>query len=199
MRLHELTKEHRPAKRVGRGMGSGRGKTAGRGTKGQKSRADHHRLPAQFEGGQMPLTQRLPKLRGFRNPRQRWASLSVDRLARLDGSAVDLASVQAAGLADRHARYLKIIGPGARAGTSFKLTQKLKVTAAAVTVSARQIIEAAGGTVKVVSPVKPAKATGEAAEASDEAVRRSAANSHGGRPRQRTASVADTKKPEPTP
>ncbi len=161
MRLHELTKESRPAKRVGRGMGSGRGKTAGRGTKGQKSRTGHHRLPAYFEGGQMPLTQRLPKLRGFRNPRQRWASLPVDRLARLDGSVVDLESVQAAGLADRQARRLKIIGPGARAGQSFKLAQKLQVAAAAVTDSARQIIEAAGGTVQITPPVKPAgKTTG---------------------------------------
>lgn len=162
MRLHELTKEHRPAKRVGRGMGSGRGKTAGRGTKGQKSRTGHHMLPAQFEGGQMPLTQRLPKLRGFRNPRQRWASLPVDRLGQLGGATVDLAAAQAAGLAGRQARHLKIIGPSARAGKSFTLEQKLTVTAAAITASARKIIETAGGTVKVVEPVKPVKATGEA-------------------------------------
>ncbi len=97
----------------------------------------------------MPLTQRLPKLRGFRNPRQRWAGVPVDRLTRVEGAKVDLAALQAAGLAERSDRYVKIVGPGARAGASFKLDRKLSVTAAAVTGSAKKIIEAAGGSVTV--------------------------------------------------
>lgn len=164
MRLHELTRDSRPAKRVGRGMGSGHGKTAGRGTKGQKSRSGHHMMPAYFEGGQMPLTQRLPKLRGFRNPRQRWASLPVDRLAKQSEKTVDLSTLQAAGVAGRAARYLKIVGPSGRAGKSFKLEQKLTVTATAVTDSARKVIEAAGGTVKIVERVIPAKKAAKKAD-----------------------------------
>lgn len=159
MRLHELTRDSRPAKRVGRGMGSGHGKTAGRGTKGQKSRSGHHMMPAYFEGGQMPLTQRLPKLRGFHNPRKRWASLPVDRLTQVSEQAIDLGVLQAASLAGREARYLKIVGPSGRAGKAFKLEQKLTVTATAVTDSARTVIEAAGGTVKIVERVVPVKAS----------------------------------------
>jgi large subunit ribosomal protein L15 len=155
MRLHELTRDSKPAKRVGRGMGSGRGKTSGRGVKGQKSRSGHHMMPAYFEGGQMPLTQRLPKLRGFRNPRQRWASFPVDRLKQVSGTTINLETLQKAGLAGRADRYVKIVGPSARAGKSFKLEGKFSVTVAAITKSAQKVIEAAGGTVKVEGgPIK---------------------------------------------
>lgn len=148
-----LKPERGTRKRVGRGPGSGRGKTAGRGTKGQKSRSGHHMMPAYFEGGQMPLTQRLPKLRGFRNPNPTWTSVPVDRLAKASGS-VDLAKLQKAGAVPRLARRLKIVGPSIRAGKSFKLEHKLSVKADAVTASAEKIITAAGGTV-TVPPASP--------------------------------------------
>lgn len=159
MRLHELSRDSRPAKRVGRGMGSGRGKTAGRGQKGQKSRSGHHMMPAYFEGGQMPLTQRLPKLRGFRNPRQRWVGIPVDRLGQVEGTTIDLATLQAAGLAERSDRYVKIVGPSARAGKTYKPDRKLSVVAAAITDSAKKAIEGAGGTVKIEGGPAPSKAT----------------------------------------
>src|SRR5688572_28418029 len=109
MRLHELTKTATPRKRVGRGEGSGLGKTAGRGHKGQKSRAGHHYMPAHFEGGQMPLTQRLPKLRGFRGPSSdRWAVVTTQQLERLGLAKFDLAAAREAGLAGRGQRCLKV-------------------------------------------------------------------------------------------
>lgn len=150
MRL-ALQRESGTRKRVGRGAGSGRGKTAGRGTKGQKARSGHHTMPAYFEGGQMPLTQRLPKLRGFRNPNPIWASVPVDRLAQASGT-VDLASLQKNRAVPRTARRLKIVGPGIRAGKSFKLESKISVKADAVTNSAEKIITAAGGTITVPNP-----------------------------------------------
>jgi large subunit ribosomal protein L15 len=148
IRLHTLTPDRQRKKRVGRGPASGSGKTAGRGTKGQKSRSGHHLVPARFEGGQMPLTQRLPILRGFRNPRQVWASLPVDRLAKLSGARADLASLKEAGLVDDKSRHLKIIGPSVRAGKSFKLGKKVSVEADLVTASAEKVIKASAGTVK---------------------------------------------------
>lgn len=154
MRL-ALKPEESSRKRVGRGPGSGRGKTAGRGTKGQKSRSGHHMMPAYFEGGQMPLTQRLPKLRGFRQPNPTWASVPVDRLAKVSGT-VDLATLQKAGAVPRAARRLKIVGPSIRAGKSFTLEAKLSVKADAVTASADKIITAAGGTVTVPKADAPA-------------------------------------------
>lgn len=152
MRLQTLKSERTSRKRVGRGPGSGRGKTAGRGTKGQKSRSGHHTMPAYFEGGQMPLTQRIPKLRGFRNPNPTWASLPVDRLARTSGTSVDLASLQEAGLIPRAARRLKVVGPSIRAGKTFKLDRKVSVKADAITASAQKAITAGGGSVSVPKP-----------------------------------------------
>lgn len=127
-------------------MGTGTGKTAGRGTKGQKSRSGHHMMPARFEGGQMPLTQRIPKLRGFRNPvGHKVAGISTTQLAALGGKKVDLESLQAAGLVSRQARSVKIV-----AGT--KPTTAYAVTVDAVTAGAKKLIESAGGTVKVTNP-----------------------------------------------
>lgn len=152
MNLHTLKPASGGRQRVGRGPGSGKGKTAGRGTKGQKSRSGHHYLPARFEGGQMPLTQRLPKLRGFRNPvADRWATVTTDQLAALKTtSAITLATLQAKSVVPRKARYLKVIGGG-------KLSAKLKVEADRASAGAQKVIVAAGGTVKVAeAPKAPA-------------------------------------------
>ena len=151
MRLHELTKTSTGRKRVGRGHGSGTGKTAGRGHKGQKSRAGHHYLPAHFEGGQMPLTQRIPKLRGFRGPSaDRWAVVSLAQLVRAGLTKVDLAAAKQAKLAPRHARYLKVIG-------NDKLTAKLTITAERASQGAQQAVQAAGGKLTLTAVPEPEK------------------------------------------
>jgi len=124
--------------RVGRGEGS-KGKTAGRGTKGTKAR---YQVPANFEGGQMPLHMRLPKLRGFKNPfRVEYQVVNLDRLTALypDGGAVDVDGLVAKG-AVRKDRPVKVLGTG-------EINVKVQVSAHAFSASARDKITAAGGTV----------------------------------------------------
>lgn len=129
----------RPRKRVGRGVGSGRGKTAGRGHKGQKSRAGgYHKVG--FEGGQMPLQRRLPKS-GFRSRAGVCAEVRSGALARLPGDEVTLDALRAAGLAPRAARRARILLAG-EVGRAFA------VRGVAVTRGARAAIEAAGGRVE---------------------------------------------------
>jgi large subunit ribosomal protein L15 len=137
-------------KRVGRGVGSGSGKTAGRGTKGQKSRAGSHKMPAGFEGGQMPLDMRLGKLRGatsadampigpFRTYTQPVNVGDLD--ARFEaGADVTPDTLKAAGLIRKLSVDVKVLGRG-------ELTKKLSVTAHGFSGSAVEKIEAAGGTV----------------------------------------------------
>ena len=130
-----------PKTRVGRGEGS-KGKTAGRGTKGTKAR---YQVPAGFEGGQMPLHMRLPKLKGFKNPAK--VTFQVVNLARLEqlfpnGGAIDAAALAEAG-AVRPGHPVKILGDG-------EITVAVQVTADAVSGSARTKIEAAGGSVTIV-------------------------------------------------
>jgi large subunit ribosomal protein L15 len=126
-------------KRVGRGPGSGHGKTAGRGEKGQKSRSGYTSKLG-FEGGQMPLQRRLPK-RGFTNIFKRnHAIVNVSELERFDnGMTVDESALRKAGLVKGQNDGIKILGDG-------KLTKKLTVHAAKFSESARKQIEAAGGT-----------------------------------------------------
>src|SRR2546429_9297224 len=100
MHLHELKPApgaHRPSRRVGRGTGSGRGKTSGRGQKGQNARSEGFRLG--FEGGQMPFSQRIPKLPGFKNPFKKiYSVVNVSKLSRFkDGTKVDAATLVEAG------------------------------------------------------------------------------------------------------
>ncbi|NUP89158.1 MAG: 50S ribosomal protein L15, partial [Candidatus Sumerlaeia bacterium] len=143
MRLHELPGDptlRKKTKRLGRGHGSGRGKTAGKGHKGLQARSGGHRRMAGFEGGQMPLQRRLPK-RGFSNvafgnPHQavNLASLNVFG----DGAKVDLAALRGRGLA-RRKLPVKILAKGTLTAKS------LTVEAQAFSASARQAIEAAGG------------------------------------------------------
>jgi large subunit ribosomal protein L15 len=123
--------------RVGRGEAS-KGKSAGRGTKGSKAR---YQVSAAFEGGQMPLHMRLPKLRGFKNPfRVEYQVVNLDRLGELfpDGGDVSVADLVAKG-AVRDGQLVKVLGTG-------ELEVALRVTAHAFSGSARQKIEAAGGT-----------------------------------------------------
>jgi len=136
--------------RVGRGVGSGWGKTAGRGHKGQKARSGgFHKLG--FEGGQMPLHRRLPK-RGFNSPtREDIAEVRLGELEALPGGDVDLAALQAAGIVSRKAL-------GAKITLSGKLSKKLNVKGdVKASKGARSAIEGLGGTVEVAEVVAPAR------------------------------------------
>jgi len=128
--------------RVGRGEGS-KGKTAGRGTKGSKAR---HKIPAWFEGGQMPIHMRLPKMKGFRNRfKVTYQVVNLDRLAELfpSGGTVGPEELVQAG-AVRKGQPVKVLGDGDLGGV------KLQVSAHAFSASAKQKIEAAGGSVTVL-------------------------------------------------
>ena len=126
-------------KRVGRGPGSGHGKTAARGEKGQKSRSGFSRQPG-FEGGQMPLHRRLPK-RGFTNIfKKDYAVVNVSDLERFDsGASVGEAELRKAGLVKGQHDGIKVLGDR-------KLSKKLAVSATKFSATARKQIEAAGGT-----------------------------------------------------
>jgi large subunit ribosomal protein L15 len=130
-------------KRVGRGPGSGHGKTAARGEKGQKSRSGFSRQPG-FEGGQMPLHRRLPK-RGFTNIfKKEYAVVNLADLERFDnGATVDEAALRQAGLVKGRYDGIKVLGNG-------KLSKKLTVSATKFSATAKSAIEAAGGTVQEI-------------------------------------------------
>jgi large subunit ribosomal protein L15 len=125
-------------RRVGRGIGSGIGKTAGRGHKGQKSRAGgYHKVG--FEGGQMPLQRRLPK-RGFKSQLLKFnAEVTLTALEQLGLDEVDLLALKAAGLVGQLAKNVKVIKTGA-------LTKAVKLNGIGATAGAKAVIEAAGGT-----------------------------------------------------
>jgi len=146
MKLHEL----KPAfgsttapKRLGRGTGSGLGKTSGKGHKGAKARSGGGKRPG-FEGGQMPLIRRLPK-RGFYNPfRIEYCAINVDRLEIFeDGTVVTPVELIEAGIIKNINDGVKILGNG-------ELTKKLTVRAAKFTAAAKEKIEAAGGKAEVI-------------------------------------------------
>jgi large subunit ribosomal protein L15 len=124
-------------RRVGRGIGSGLGKTAGRGHKGQKSRAGgFHKVG--FEGGQMPLQRRLPK-RGFKSVSLKFrAEVTLTDLERLGADEVDLLSLKAAGLVGELIKVVKVIKTG-------ELTRKVALKGIGATAGAKAVIEAAGG------------------------------------------------------
>ncbi len=137
-------------RRVGRGIGSGLGKTAGRGHKGQKSRAGgFHKVG--FEGGQMPIQRRLPK-RGFVSlSKGLTAEVRLSDLQRLDADVVDLAALQTAGVVSRLAKSAKVILSGA-------LQRAVTLNGLGVTKGAKAAIEAAGGTVNLPVAEQPTKA-----------------------------------------
>ncbi|MHC4075208.1 MAG: 50S ribosomal protein L15 [Planctomycetota bacterium] len=144
---HEITSvagKYKSRKRIGRGNGSGHGKTSGRGHKGQSSRAGSPSLTLS-EGGQMPLFRRLPK-RGFSNKKfeLRYDVVNVSQLDKFEeGSSIGLEQLSAAGLIDSLKSRVKILGDGV-------LTKKLDVTAHKFSKSAEQKIVASGGKAKVV-------------------------------------------------
>jgi large subunit ribosomal protein L15 len=143
MKLHDLKSPEGSTKRkkiVGRGIGGKGGKTAGRGTKGQKAR---RQIPAGFEGGQLPLLQRIPKLKGFTNPfRVEYTPVNLDALGALGISDVTLEVLVDKGLA-RKKDLIKVLGRG-------QVTSALNVSAHAFSASAKAAIESAGGTTTVL-------------------------------------------------
>jgi len=126
-------------RRVGRGIGSGLGKTAGRGHKGQKSRAGgYHKVG--FEGGQMPLQRRLPK-RGFKSHLLKFnAEVTLAALEQLGAAEVDVLTLKAAGLVSELAKVVKVINTGA-------ISRAVKLTGIGATAAAKASIEAAGGSI----------------------------------------------------
>ncbi len=188
MKLHDLRPapgSHTPKRRVGRGIAAGQGKTAGRGTKGQKARAGGT-IPAWFEGGQTPLHQRIPKLRGFRNPFKidyevvnvggiaRLVELGILEAGEMPGAkksktarapiTVNQEILRAAGLVRTLDKPMKVLGHG-------ELSTPLFVVADAFSASARAKIEAAGGSVSVLEiPSSPLAALGVASEAGEAVV-----------------------------
>jgi len=131
---------HRDRKRVGRGPGSGLGKTAGRGEKGQKSTGKGKIKPG-FEGGQMPMQRRLPKI-GFRSPIAKdTAEVLLYKLDALDTDVIDIFALRAAKLISGDAKKVKVVKKG-------ELTRKLTLKGLLVTAGAKAAIEAAGGSVE---------------------------------------------------
>ena len=143
MKVHDLKPapgSKQTARRVGRGIGGKGGKTAGRVTKGQKAKRT---IPATFEGGQMPLHMRLPKLKGFNNPfRVEYHGINLDTIEESGLDEVSPATLQGKGLAHKGA-LVKVLGRG-------ELTRKVTVKAHAFSKSAEAAITAAGGTVEIL-------------------------------------------------
>jgi large subunit ribosomal protein L15 len=143
MKVHELAPppgSTHPRRRVGRGTGGKGGKTAGRGTKGQGAR---NNIKPGFEGGQLPLVQRIPKLKGFKNPfRVEYNVVNLDTLEAFDGSVISPDTLRARGLVHKHG-LVKVLGRG-------ELSRKVEVHAHAFSASARAAIESAGGSVTVL-------------------------------------------------
>jgi large subunit ribosomal protein L15 len=132
----------RPRRRVGRGIGGKGGKTAGRGMKGQGARDT---VPPGFEGGQMPLIRRVPKLKGFKNPfRVEYVVVNLDTLETFEGDDINPDTLRANGLVHKHG-LVKVLGRG-------QLTRKVAVKAHAFSKSAESAITAAGGSVEVLPP-----------------------------------------------
>lgn len=145
MKLHELMPAEgatKNPKRIGRGHGSGNGKTAGKGHKGQKARAGRGQRPG-FEGGQMPLQRRVPK-RGFNNIfAKEYSIVNVSALEVFDdGAVVDAAALAEKGLIRSACENVKVLGNG-------ELSKKLTVTASAFSATAAEKIQKAGGTAEV--------------------------------------------------
>lgn len=144
MKLHDLKPSpgsNKKSKRVGRGEGSGKGKTCGRGTKGTKAR---NKVPAFFEGGQMPLIRRVPKLKGFTPPRSRdYGAVNLSQIASLDSAEVGPEQMRAAGVVRKRDKLVKVLGGG-------EIDKAVNVKAHAFSESAKSKIEAAGGSIEMI-------------------------------------------------
>lgn len=145
MKVHDLRPapgSNQPKRRVGRGIGGNGGKTAGRGMKGQNARGS---VKPGFEGGQMPLIRRVPKLKGFTNPfRVEYVVVNLADLETFEGDDVNPDTLRARGLVHKKG-LVKVLGRG-------EITRALRVRAHAFSKSAEQAITAAGGTVEVLPP-----------------------------------------------
>ena len=145
MRLHDLKPNpgsNKATRRVGRGIAGKGGKTAGRGTKGQKAR---RQIPHQFEGGQLPLLQRTPKLRGFNNPfRVEYTPVNLDAIERLGLAEVTLEDFAKHGLAQKK-DMVKVLGRG-------EVSSAMKIAAHKFSASAEAAITGAGGSIEIVPP-----------------------------------------------
>ena len=143
MKVHDLKPapgSHKAKKRVARGIGGKGGKTAGRGTKGQRARGG---IPAGFEGGQLPLHKRVPKLRGFNNPfRVEYQAINLDTIEESGLDEISVDSLRANGLVGKN-KFVKVLGRG-------ELSRKVTVKVHAVSKSAESAITGAGGTVEIV-------------------------------------------------
>jgi large subunit ribosomal protein L15 len=156
--LHPNEGATKPKKRLGRGRGSGTGKTSGKGVKGQKARPGHHGARLAFEGGQMPMPRRIPK-RGFKNPNRVEAfPLNVEMLEKQfeAGAVVDLATLQQKGIVPKLVDFVKVLGEGT-------ITKKLTIRVNAASATAKDKVEKAGGTIEIIETTKPAKAATPAA------------------------------------
>jgi large subunit ribosomal protein L15 len=143
--LHPNKGATKTKKRIGRGRGSGTGKTSGKGVKGQKARPGHHGARFAFEGGQMPMPRRIPK-RGFKNPNRVEAfPINVSLLEKMfdAGATVDLEVLRSKGIVPKLVDTVKILGEG-------ELTKKLTLKVHRVSETAKSKIEAAGGSVTIV-------------------------------------------------
>jgi large subunit ribosomal protein L15 len=145
MKVHDLKPapgSTKPKRRVGRGIAGKGGKTAGRGTKGQGAR---NNIKPGFEGGQLPLAMRIPKLKGFKNPfRVEYAVVNLDALEAFVGDEINPQSLRAKGLVHKHG-LVKVLGRG-------ELSRAVTVKAHAFSKSAVEAIKAAGGSVEVIPP-----------------------------------------------
>lgn len=140
--LHPPAGSKHKRKRVGRGPGSGLGKTAGRGEKGQKSRAGYSRKRG-FEGGQMTLIRRVPK-RGFHNPfRKEYATVNIGRLNEIEGDEFSPEILLASGVVSKLRDGLKVLGEG-------EITRAVSIRTHKISASAREKIEKAGGKVELI-------------------------------------------------
>jgi large subunit ribosomal protein L15 len=189
-------------KRVARGIGSGTGKTGGRGHKGQRARSGgFHKVG--FEGGQMPLQRRLPK-RGFNSPtRGDTAEVRLSDLGRVAAEKIDLAALKAAGLVPAFAKRAKVIVSG-------KLTRKLELVGIAVSKGARAAIEIAGGTTdapipqpkpkpepKFVAAPQPAAEPASASDKAEAKAKKAAAKAEGDAKKSQPAPKREGKKGKP--
>ncbi len=161
MKIHELQIDSgKDKKRIGRGIGSGYGKTAGRGTKGQNARTGGGVRPG-FEGGQNPLAKRLPKKRGFTAlSHTDYQVVNLSSLERFkDGDKIDVAALAAAGLVKKADQLVKLLASGT-------LTKKLTVTVHGASEAAKAAVAKAGGSVEVIklAQVKSKKATRPASQ-----------------------------------
>jgi large subunit ribosomal protein L15 len=148
MKPHELKPPqgaHKKRRRAGRGEAAGRGKTAGRGTKGTRARGQVH---AFFEGGQMPLIRRVPKLKGFTPPRRKtYGVVNLGDLVAIQGSEIGPDDLRAAGLVHKRDVLIKVLGNG-------DLDRAMTVRAHAFSDSARAKIEAVGGAAEIEEPAR---------------------------------------------